>query len=159
MRPKPFVVQPYEPDGRFVIDGTTGTIWHRALQRVLYADTDRSGAVYHANYLRYFEFGRASLMRDLALPFIEVENAGYIYPVVETNLRYYQALQYDDPIWVHTRPAQLERVRVKFDYTITHAESGDLISLGCTQHCALNRNGVPVAVDRFTVDMWNRFPG
>ena len=51
--------------------------------RTLYADTDRSTVVYHANYLRYFEFGRASLMRDAAYPYREIEESGYVYPIID----------------------------------------------------------------------------
>jgi acyl-CoA thioester hydrolase len=58
-----------------------------AAPRTLYADTDRSQVVYHANYLRYFEFGRASLMRDAAYPYREIEESGYVYPIISTGHR------------------------------------------------------------------------
>ena len=66
VRPKPFVPEPYHHDASYVRDKTTGMVWHQCQMRTLYADTDRSQVVYHAHYLRYFEFGRASLMRDAA---------------------------------------------------------------------------------------------
>ena len=40
---------------------------HRLLARVYYADTDFSGVVYHASYLRFMERGRTELLRDLGL--------------------------------------------------------------------------------------------
>ncbi len=76
MRAKPFQPESYDNDERFVRDRTTGLIWHRSQLRTLYADTDRSQVVYHSNYLRYFEFGRTSLMRDLAYPYKEIEASG-----------------------------------------------------------------------------------
>ena len=93
--------------------------------RILYADTDRSAVVYHANYLRYFEFGRASLMRDAAYPYKEIEESGYVYPIIDLGIQFYEPLYYDDPMWIHTRPAELERVKLRFDYVITHAETGE----------------------------------
>src|SRR3974377_1402066 len=66
LKPKPFKPELLDSDERYVRDQTTGLVWHRCLNRTLYADTDRSSVVYHSNYLRYFEFGRASLMRDAA---------------------------------------------------------------------------------------------
>jgi acyl-CoA thioester hydrolase len=36
---------------------------HRLSVRVYYEDTDFSGVVYHANYLRYLERGRTELLR------------------------------------------------------------------------------------------------
>jgi len=52
----------------------------------------------------------------------------------------------------------LERVRLQFDYLITHAEKGNLICIGFTKHCALNQSGTPVAVDPKTVQVWKSFP-
>ena len=158
MQPKPFRPKPYGDDERYVRDGTTGHVWHRCGNRILYADTDRSSVVYHASYFRYFEFGRASLMRDAAYPYREIEESGYVYPIIDLGVSFHWPLHYDDPIWVHTRPAELERVRLRFDYAITHAESGRLICLGFTRHCALNAAGKPVAVDPKTVRLWRTFP-
>ncbi|MFH2005524.1 MAG: thioesterase family protein [bacterium] len=157
MRPKPFIPEA-QADQRYARDQTTGLMYHRVHHRVLYADTDRSGVVYHANYFRYFELGRASFMRDVGFPYAEVEASGIIYPIVELGLKYYRPLVYDDAMWVHTRPADLERVRVKFDYVITHIDSGELVCRGFTQHCAANERGVPVAVDPITVNAWKNFP-
>lgn len=158
MKPKPFLPDALAADERYVRDKTTGLIWHRCRNRTLYADTDRSSVVYHANYLRYFELGRATLMRDAAYPYREVEDDGYVYPIIETGLTFYQPLYYDDPMWIHTRPAELERVRLKFEYVVTHAETRLLICKGFTRHCALNAAGRPIAVDPKTVQLWKNFP-
>ncbi len=157
MRPAPFTPEPCE-DPRFWRDPRTGAVWHRAFYRTLYADTDRSGVVYHANYLRYFEFGRASLMRDVGFPYAQVEDEGFVYPIVDMGLQFRSPLRYDSPMWVHTRPATLERVRLRFDYIITHADCGTLACLGHTTHCALGPKGLPVAVDPTTCRMWETFP-
>ncbi|MHB8137015.1 MAG: acyl-CoA thioesterase [Smithellaceae bacterium] len=158
MRPKPFVPQIYRNDERYVCDQTTGLIWHRAVHRTLYADTDRSQVVYHSNYLRYFEFGRTSLMRDVAYPYKEIEESGYVYPIIDLGITFYQSLYYDDRMYIYTRPVNLERVRLKFDYVITHAEKAHIICIGYTKHCAANAAGTPVAVDPKTVKLWQTFP-
>jgi acyl-CoA thioester hydrolase len=126
--------------------------------RTLYADTDRSQVVYHANYLRYFEFGRASLMRDTGYPYVEVERSGYIYPIISTGIDFFRPLHYDDAMLVHTRPAERERVKLRFEYVITHEESGAVVCTGFTRHCAVNAAGVPVGIDEKTVHLWETFP-
>lgn len=158
MRPKPFRPEPFNNDPRYVRDLITGLIWHRATYRTLYADTDRSQVVYHANYLRFFEFGRTSLMRDAAYPYKEIEENGFVYPIVDLRIGFFSPLYYDDLMFIHTRPTQLERVRLQFDYLITQAEKGQIICIGFTKHCALNASGVPVAVDSKTVQLWQSFP-
>lgn len=158
MKPKPFRPENYRDGGRYCRDTATGLIWHRCGNRTLYADTDRSSVVYHANYLRYFELGRASLMRDAAYPYKEIEESGYVYPIIDMGIRFYHPLYYDDPMWIYTRPAELERVRLRFDYLITHAETGAEVCRGFTRHCALNASGIPVAIDPKTVHLWKAFP-
>jgi acyl-CoA thioester hydrolase len=158
MRPKEFRPRVSENDERFVVDEATGTTWHRVFHRALYADTDRSGVVYHANFLRFFELGRTSLMRDIGYPYKQVEDAGTVYPVVELGITYHRPLHYDSPMWIHTRPATLERVRVTFEYVITHAETAELATRGFTRHCALGPKGTPTAVDPITARCWEDFP-
>ena len=152
MKPKPFMPELLNGQPNYVRDRSGGLVWHRCETRVLYADTDRSQVVYHGNYLRYFEFGRASLMRDAGYPYKAVEADGYVYPIYEIGLKYVS------PLWINTRPADLERVRLSFDYVITHRESGELICTGTTRHCATNTAGVPVGIDERTRHLWKTFP-
>jgi len=158
MRPKPFKPEPTTEGCKgSVRDPVSGLLWHRCEHRPLYADTDRSQVVYHANYLRYFELGRAWLMRDFGFPYAEVEAAGYIYPIVDMRLRFFRPLLYDELMAIHTRPATLERVRVTFDYIITHGETGAIVCKGYTRHCALSESWRPTAVDPHTVRLWEIF--
>jgi acyl-CoA thioester hydrolase len=158
MKPAPFVPVPAKKGDAFVQDENGGRYWHRCRQRTLYADTDRSQVVYHANYLRYFEYGRASLMREIGYPYRKIEQSGYVYPIIEVGVQYYRPLYYDDPMVVYTRPSELERVRLRFDYVITHEESGQIACKGFTRHCAVNANGTPVEVDEKTAGIWEKFP-
>ena len=158
MKPKPFRAIPYNNDERYVRDQTTGEVWHRCKHRTLYADTDRSEVVYHSNYLRYFELGRTSLMRDAAYPYREIEDSGYVYPIIDLGITFYKPLYYDDLIWIQTRPIELERVKLSFDYIITHSETDEIICRGFTRHCALNKRGTPVAIDEKTIHLWKTFP-
>jgi acyl-CoA thioester hydrolase len=158
MRPKPFIPEFLDrPD--FVRDTNSGLIWHRCELRTLYVDTDRSQVVYHANYLKYFEFGRASLMRNANYPYKKIEESGYIYPIIKTELNYYSPLFYDDLMYIYTRPGKLEMVKLQFDYLITSAEKGgEICCTGFTRHCAVNSKSIPVEIDEQTIKLWNEFP-
>ena len=158
MRPKTINPEVLTPGGPYVRDKNSGQVWHRCAQRTLYADTDRSQVVYHANYLRYFEFGRASLMRDAAYPYRRIEESGFIYPIIEIGINYYTPLYYDDLMLIHTRPTEMERVRLRFDYLLTNEQSGEIVCAGFTRHCAVNLAGVPVEIDEKTRRLWNTFP-
>jgi acyl-CoA thioester hydrolase len=158
MRPRPLRTEPLANDPRYVRDGGTGLVYHRLEHRVIYADTDRSGVVYHANYFRYFEVGRATLLRDAKFPYRVVEESGFVYPIYKLGCDFHAALHYDDAMWVHTRFRMLEGVRVGFDYAITHVGAADVVCTGFTLHCATNGKGQPVAVDPMTVQVYESFP-
>jgi acyl-CoA thioester hydrolase len=158
VRPKPFIPAALDGERPYVRDRTGGLVWHCSRMRPLYADTDRSQVVYHANFLRYFEFGRATLMRDAAYPYKEIEESGTIYPIIQIGVDYFSPVYYDDPMCIYTRPAALERVRLRFDYVVTHEKTRAIACKGFTRHCAVNGKGVPVAVDPKTVHLWKVFP-
>ena len=158
MKPKLFTPKQLEGKDPFVRDTTTNLVFHRCSLRTLYADVDRSQVVYHANYLRYFEFGRASLMRDAAYSYKEIEDSGYVYPIIEIKVNYFNPLYYDDLMYINTRISQMERVRLCFEYIITHGETNTIICKGLTKHCALNSSGIPVEVDEKTMHLWHILP-
>ena len=157
MRPKPFIPEATDQPA-YVRDRNSGLVWHRCEHRTLYVDTDRSQVVYHANYLRYFEFGRASLMRQANYPYKEIEESGYVYPIIKTELNYHSPLYYDDLMHIHTRPTKIELVKVQFDYLITRADTGEIVCTGFTRHCAVNGGGYPVEIDPRTRALWQQFP-
>ncbi len=158
MKPTPFVPEFLEGESRFVRERNEGLVWHVCTYRTLYADTDRSQIVYHANYLRYFEVGRATLMRDMAFPYQEIEKNGYVYPIISLAVDYYAPLYYDDMMCIYTRPGELERVKLRFEYVLTSQEDGRILCRGYTKHCATNSKGHPVGIDRMTKELWHRFP-
>jgi acyl-CoA thioester hydrolase len=157
MRPKRLIPEILE-NPSYVRDANSGIIWHRCQLRTLYVDTDRSQVVYHANYLKYFEFGRAELMREAAYPYKMIEESGYVYPIIKTGLDYYSPLYYDDLMYIYTRPTTIELVKLQFDYVITLADNGEISCTGFTKHCAVNGKGIPVEIDQKTINLWHEFP-
>jgi acyl-CoA thioester hydrolase len=158
MKPKPFIPEILNHGQPYVRDRIGGAVWHQCSHRTLYADTDRSQWIYHANYLKYFELGRASLMRQAAYPYREIEESGYMYPIIQMGIDYFTPLRYDDPMCIFTRPGDLERVKLRFDYVITHEETHEIVCKGFTRHCAVNASGTPVGIDPKTLCLWKNFP-
>ncbi|MBX7459135.1 YbgC/FadM family acyl-CoA thioesterase [Qipengyuania sp. 1NDH17] len=95
--------RPNPPDG--VINGDT----HLYAVRAYYEDTDLSGIVYHANYLRWFERARSDLLRRLDIDQrAAIEEGGGAYAVSEINLKYLRPAKLDDDITIHTRCTELK---------------------------------------------------
>ena len=96
------MVKPSPPDG--VIDGAR----HLYAVRVYYDDTDLSGIVYHANYLRWFERARSDLLRCLGIDQRAAAEAGEgAYAVSELSLRYLRPARLDDDILIETRCTEM----------------------------------------------------
>jgi acyl-CoA thioester hydrolase len=111
--------------------------------RVRYAETDKMGVVYYANYLVWFEVGRCEWLRRAGYSYREVEEAGVILPVVEARCEYRQPARYDDEIEIRATGALLSAVRVQFDYEIVREASGVIAAVGRTVHAVLNPAGRP----------------
>lgn len=107
-------------------DRTAMRLAHQA--RVLFADTDQMGVVYHASYLRYLEAARVELLRAAGMSVPAFEPLGLGLPLTEVAVRYRAFARYDDRMSVHCGISALSSVRVHFDYVIT-IEPGDRLGL------------------------------
>jgi acyl-CoA thioester hydrolase len=111
--------------------------------RARYAETDRMGVVYYANYLVWFEVGRTEWLRDTGWSYREMEHDGVALPVIEVHCDYRRAARYDDEVEIRTKATLVTPVRIRFDYELRR--SGDAIALatGHTVHAALDPDGRP----------------
>jgi len=88
--------------------------------RVYYEDTDFTGVVYHANYLRYFERGRSEFLRlsgvsHTALRALERPMA---FVVVRMEIDFRKAARIDDALIVRTEYDRIARARLHVRQTL-----------------------------------------
>ena len=108
-----------------------------------YAETDKMGIVYYANYLVWFEVGRTDFLRERGWSYREMEDDGLSLPVVEAGCTYRRAALYDDELEVRTTGVLLSRVRVRFDYQVVRPADAATVADGHTVHASLDRTGRP----------------
>lgn len=111
--------------------------------RVRYAETDRMGVVYYANYLVWFEVARADLLRTLGWTYREMEEAGVSLPVIEARCDYKAPARYDDEIVIRTEGWMRSPVRMEFAYRVSRKADGVVSASGMTMHAALGPDGRP----------------
>ncbi|MEN9924398.1 YbgC/FadM family acyl-CoA thioesterase [Novosphingobium sp.] len=94
--------QPAFPSGQ--IDGPL----HRFAVRAYFEDTDLSGVVYHANYLRWFERARSDFVRLLGIDQRAANEAGEgAFAVADLSIRYAAPARLDDGVVIETRCTEL----------------------------------------------------
>jgi acyl-CoA thioester hydrolase len=107
---------------------TAGDGWfvgqcHHFPCRIYYEDTDLSGLVYHANYLRYAERARSDLLRLLGIDQRAASEAGHgHYSVAEALLRYLRPARLDDSLVVQTRCVELRAASIRLAQQIWRGE-------------------------------------
>ena len=87
--------------------------------RVYYEDTDASGRVYHANYLKYLERGRSNLIYKSKYNHQELlKKFNIIFVVKSLNINYLKPAFFEDIIEVQTSLKLLSRVKLNFNQKI-----------------------------------------
>lgn len=124
--------------------------------RVRYADTDKMGVSYYANYFKWFEAGRTEMLRDTGLPYAEIEKEGVALPVTEAHCKYRKPARYDELIRVISRLKEFPRASLRIDYEVFN-ETGELIAEGYTMHAFINAAGKPVKPPRIFLETLRRF--
>ena len=119
--------------------------------RVIYADTDAMGIVYHTNYIKWFEIGRTELLRGMGIVYAEMESQGYNLPLTEAYCHYLLPAKYDQIIIVETEMEYLKRASMKFNYNIWDEDKGKVLVEGYTVHACTNNLGKIVRLPPFIV--------
>ena len=81
--------------------------------RVCYADTDQMGVVYYANYFMLFERARTELLRLNGLSYKEIEEQGFMLPVLDAHAKYHRRARYDDLLDVTARVVEFDGLKLK----------------------------------------------
>jgi acyl-CoA thioester hydrolase len=123
-------------------DDSLYDLWHETSLRVRYAETDRMGVVYHANYLVWFEIGRTEFCRARGFAYRDMEENGNAFLVVaESYCRYKAPAYYDDELIVRTHITELRRRSLRFGYEIIRLADGQIIAEGETGHVVTDPSG------------------
>jgi acyl-CoA thioester hydrolase len=117
------------------VKGATG----EARVRVRYAETDKMGVVYHANFIVWFEVGRVELLRQLGFEYrrMELEDDCHI-AVVDVRCRYKAPARYDDLVLVRTRLRHMRASMLRFEYEVIHESTRIELAEGESTHIVVD---------------------
>ncbi|MGA9321898.1 MAG: tol-pal system-associated acyl-CoA thioesterase [Xanthobacteraceae bacterium] len=110
------------------LDGEIRDGRHVLTVRVYYEDTDFTGIVYHANYLRYMERGRTNYLRLIGadhralFAVAEKEAPGFAFVVRSMTLDYLRPARMDDILEVVTEPEEVKGASITLRQRVMRGE-------------------------------------
>lgn len=111
--------------------------------KVPFHDVDAMNVVWHGNYFRYFEVAREALLDQFNYGYRAMKESGYVWPVVDTRVKYRDVVTFGQQILVQANVQEYEN-RLKIGYQIVDAASGKRTTSGYT---------IQVAIDAATGEM------
>jgi acyl-CoA thioester hydrolase len=118
---------------------------------VRYAETDKMGIVYYANYLVWFEVGRVAWCRARGFHYGDMESRDGLHLVVaEAHCRYKSPAQFEDDVIVRTALAKATDRVLRYQYEIRRQSDQALLATGSTAHVVTDLNHRPARLtDRY----------
>ena len=112
--------------------------------RVIYADTDAMGIVYHGNYVKWFEIGRTEYLRQIGYPYSVIEKEGIWLPVISLTCDYKSPAFYDDILEIAAWASNLKGASIIMNYEIRRKGEKDILVSGKTKHAITDENLKPI---------------
>ena len=99
-------------------------------------DVDAMGVAWHGHYLKYFELARCALLRRFDYDYPQMQESGYLWPIVECNLKYVRSARYGQRVRVTAELLEWEN-RLKMAYLIQDVATGERLTKGTSIQVAI----------------------
>ncbi|HSI38104.1 MAG TPA: thioesterase family protein [Methylotenera sp.] len=103
---------------------------------VPFHDVDAMNVAWHGHYVKYFEIARCALLRLFNYDYPDMQASGYLWPIVECQLKYIKPAFYGHKLNVTATLIEYEN-RIKIAYEIHDADSGERITKGHSVQVAI----------------------
>lgn len=124
--------------------------------RVIYADTDAMGIVYHTNYIKWFEIGRNEYLRQIGFPYSDLEKEKLWLPVAGVECTYKSPAYYDDVLEINAWAGELKAATVNINYEIYRKSTGELLVTGSSKHAITDEKLKPVRFKTYHPEFYKR---
>ncbi|VAW21200.1 Tol-Pal system-associated acyl-CoA thioesterase [hydrothermal vent metagenome] len=115
---------------------------HRFPVRIYYEDTDFSGNVYHAAYLKFMERARTELLRQNDIHHFELAKQGMAFAVARLEISYMKPAHIDDILEVVTEIKSTKGARFILEQEIFRGDT--ILTRSSVTVVAIGENGRPV---------------
>jgi len=118
--------------------------------RVYVADTDFSGLVYHANYVKFFEAARVEHLRNLGFSLNKMfTNSKISFVVHKLSLTYSKPAKLEDELSIITKIIQCKRCSLRYQQKIIRPADDALICSAVVDVATVDEHTKPVAMPKY----------
>ena len=107
-----------------------------AVTKAQFYDIDAMQVVWHGNYARFLELARSALLEKIGYSYPEMARSGYFWPIVDMHIKFVRPVRMAQQLRLTATLLEYEN-RLRIDYRIVDAASGDLLSKGQTTQLAV----------------------
>jgi acyl-CoA thioester hydrolase len=104
---------------------------------VPFFDVDMLEIVWHGHYVKYLEIARCALLERLAQTYAQMRESGYVWPVIDLQLRYIRGATFGQRLNVRADLVEWEN-RLKISYLITDASTGERLTRASSVQVAVH---------------------
>lgn len=116
--------------------------------QIQYYETDQMKVVHHSNYIRWFEEARTDFMRQIGLPYEELEKKGILCPVLEASAKYLRRLKFGDTARIDLTIKEYNGIKLVISYQVVNKKTNMIHCKGETSHCFLTELGKPISLKK-----------
>ena len=104
---------------------------------VPFFDVDSMDVVWHGHYVKYLEMARCALLDDLGHNYRRMKETGYVWPIIDLQLRYARAARFGQVLLVRAELVEWQN-RLKIHYTLSDAAGGERLTRASTIQVAVS---------------------
>ena len=118
------------------------------IHKVNYYETDKMEITHHSNYIRWMEEARIDFLEQIGFSYDKLEEDGIISPVIAVECDYRMSTTFGDNIEIQVEIEEFKGVKLVIKYTMKNANTNEIVLIGRTKHCFLNKDNKPIILKK-----------
>ena len=118
------------------------------IHKVNYYETDKMGITHHSNYIKWMEEARVDFLNKIGFGYKKLEDDGIVSPVIGVECDYKATTTFDDEIEINVAVEEFKGVKLILKYTMINTKNEDVVLLGKTKHCFIDKNNKPIILKK-----------
>ena len=110
-------------------------------------------------YVRWLEEARIDFLKQIGLPYDEMEKNGIMIPVLSVSCQYKYAVRFEETVCIKMKLEDFNGLKFKISYRVNDKDSGDIRVIGESAHFFVDDNFKPIRVKNVNSKIYDTFNG